>query len=176
MRIILTEVLELQEPEIEIRYTKLDDTIKSVIQLIQNQEIYILGERDGREHKIKARSIHYIETVKKRAFVCTGEGVYRSSLRLYQILAKLKDSDFVQISKTCVLNLSILGSIRSLKNSQLEATLENGKRLYVSRTYIQKIREAVEAKCVQAGKKKQERSRPGRKGAEVNKEQLETQQ
>jgi len=146
MKLILTEAPELQESEVEIRYAKLDDAIKSVIQHIQNQEIYIFGEKDGREHRIKAISIHYIETVEKRVLIYTENGMYHSSLRLYQLLDQLKDLDFVQISKTCVLNLNMLESIRSLKNSQLEAVLESGKKLYVSRTYIQKIREVLEAR------------------------------
>jgi len=146
MKLILKESSELQEPEIEIRYAKMDDAIKSVIQHIQNQEVYILGEKDGREHRIKAMAIHYIETVEKRVHITTENGVYRNSLRLYQILDQLKELDFVQISKTCVLNLNMLESIRSLNNSQLEAVLESGKKLYVSRTYIQKIREVLEAR------------------------------
>ena len=146
MKIMLKEAPELQEPEVEFRYAKMDDTLKSLIQHIQNQEIYIWGEKAGREHRIQAISIQYIETLKKQVFLYTESGVYHSSLRLYQVLDQVKDLDFVQISKTCVLNLNMLESIQTLKNSQLEVILENGKTLYVSRTYIQKIREALKAK------------------------------
>ena len=143
MKIILKEIPGLEEPEIEIRYAEKSDEVRAMIQRLQEQNIYILGEKEGREYRIRAVSIHYIETIKKGAFIYTESDVYRSPLRLYQILNQLQGLEFVQISKTCVLNLNMLESIQALKNSQMEAVLESGKKLYVSRTYLSAIRDIL---------------------------------
>ena len=51
-----------------------------------------------------------------------------------------EDSDLVRISRTCVMNTAHLTEIRQLKNSHLEAMLDNGERLIVSRKYLRDIK------------------------------------
>ncbi|HWQ74703.1 MAG TPA: LytTR family DNA-binding domain-containing protein, partial [Syntrophomonas sp.] len=48
----------------------------------------------------------------------------------------------VQVSKSCLINMNVLESIRTLFNSRLEATLINGEKVNVSRTYLAAIRDA----------------------------------
>jgi len=145
MKIFLKQVPGLQEPEIEIKYSEIDNEIDSLVRYIQNNDSYIYGEENGRKCKLRASTIYYIESVDKQTFIYTDKNVYHSSLRLYQLAGQLKRLDFVQISKSCILNLNMLEDIQTLKNSRLEATLLNGEKLHVSRTYIKKIKDALSA-------------------------------
>ena len=144
MKLFLKQTPQLQEPEVEIRYAKADESIDALIQYISTLGLHISGEENGKTYKLKAASVYYIESVDKQVFIYTDTRVYSSSLRLYQLLEQLQDLCFVQISKTCALNLDMLESIQTLKNSRLEATLINGERLHVSRTYVPKIKLALD--------------------------------
>lgn len=51
---------------------------------------------------------------------------------------------FVQISKSCILNINVLDFVRPLLNSRMEATLKNGERLNVSRKYLVNIKSKLQ--------------------------------
>ena len=52
----------------------------------------------------------------------------------------VKDTELVRISRTCFMNVSHLKQIVQIKNSHLEAVLDNGEKLIVSRKYLKDIK------------------------------------
>ena len=68
------------------------------------------------------------------------EDVFRLDASMQEIGKVTEDSDLVRISRTCIMNISHLTEIKQLKNSHLEATLDNGDRLIVSRKYLNDIK------------------------------------
>ena len=68
------------------------------------------------------------------------EDVFRLDASMQEIGKVTEDSDLVRISRTCIMNTSHLTEIRQLKNSRLEAMLDNGERLIVSRKYLRDIK------------------------------------
>lgn len=66
--------------------------------------------------------------------------MYHSQYRLYQLKDKLHEYGFVQISKSCLLNIDILESMRPLFNSRMEATLKNGEKLNINRNYLNEVK------------------------------------
>lgn len=79
----------------------------------------------------------------KKTFIYTRDQVFRSEKKLYHFVEELKEYDFVQVSKSCILNLDVLEYIKSLYNSRMEATLINGEKITISRTYLPIIKEAL---------------------------------
>lgn len=71
-------------------------------------------------------------------------GMYRSELRLYQLMEELGNAGFVQVSKACIINLQVLTGIRPLLNSRMEATLTNGEKINITRKYVASIREKLQ--------------------------------
>lgn len=49
----------------------------------------------------------------------------------------------MQISKSCVLNINALDSIRPLFNSRMEATLKNGEKVNINRNYLNGVKNAL---------------------------------
>ena len=56
---------------------------------------------------------------------------------------KLRAYGFVQISKSCILNINTLESIRPLFNSRMEATLKNGEKVNINRNYLNGVKNAL---------------------------------
>jgi DNA-binding LytR/AlgR family response regulator len=131
----------LTETEIELRYVELDETTQALIKHIEHFDRHISGMDNGRQYKIQIRDIYYVESVDKKTFIYTKNSVFRSELRLYQLHDTLKGFDFIQISKSCLVNSNVLESVRSISNSRLEAMLTNGEKVNVSRTYLAAIKE-----------------------------------
>jgi len=64
------------------------------------------------------------------------------------LFEQLREYAFVQVSKSCFINMDVLESIRTMLNSRLEATLINGEKINVSRTYLSGIKNAFAGKEV----------------------------
>ena len=100
--------------------------------------------KEKKEIWVAVADIYYIESVDKHSFVYCEDEVYETELRLYQLEEELLAAGFVRISKSCLVNIRVLQSIKPLLNSRLEATLINGEKLTVTRKYIHVIRTALE--------------------------------
>ncbi len=146
MKIIKKQIDGQTETEIEIRYDKLNAEVIKVIERIEQTEKFLDGTDSGRHYRIRISDIYYAESVDKNTFIYTEDAVFRSELRLYQLIGMLKADDFVQVSKFCIVNLNVLESIRTMFNSRLEVTLINGEKVNVSRTYLNHIKMAFASK------------------------------
>lgn len=144
MIVKLEENLTLKELEVLIRYASMNETVQKLETLIRSVDKTIKCSLDEHELWLPASDIYYIESVDKHTFVYSRKNVYRSEARLYQLLKELSEAGFVQVSKSCLINLNVLESIKPLMNSRLEATLSSGDRITVTRKYITDIRKKLE--------------------------------
>lgn len=140
---LFLEQREEKETEVTIKYCDMNSEVKKLVQKIESCNYTVFGDDNGRQYKIKIYDIYYIESVDKKAFIYTKNQVFRSEQKLYYFTETLKDYEFVQVSKSCLLNLDVLKYIKNLPNSRMEATLINEEKLTVSRTYLSTIKEAL---------------------------------
>lgn len=133
-----------KDVEILIRYAKMNKRTERLIALIQSVDTQIKCISDSSEYLINVSDIFYIESVDKRTYVYLEKKVYRTDFRLYQLAKDLAYLGFVQISKSCILNLNTLECIKPLINSRMEATLKNGETLHITRKYLNNIKQALQ--------------------------------
>lgn len=145
MMILKTEQdLTCNDIEVLIRYAKMNGRVEKLITLMQSVDTQLKCNSENSERLINTSDIFYIESVDKKTFVYLEENVYRTDLRLYQLVEYLEHLGFVQISKSCILNINTLESIKSLTNSRMEATLKNGEKLHITRKYLKDIKQALQ--------------------------------
>lgn len=142
VKLIMTHNPKLNETEIEIRYAILDSEVKELAHRIEQYDDFICGMDNGRKYRIPVCDIYYAESVDKKTFLYTRDQVFRSELRLYQLLDKLQKFNFIQVSKFCIVNITVIDSLKNMINSRLEATLINGEKIAVSRTFLSQIKMA----------------------------------
>ncbi|MBB2183730.1 LytTR family transcriptional regulator DNA-binding domain-containing protein [Lachnospiraceae bacterium MD1] len=142
MKLFLEQRKE-KEIEVIVRYHEMNSDVKRLVQKIESCNHTVVGSDNGRQYKISIYDIYYIESVDKKTFIYTRDQVFRSEKKLYHFVEELKEYDFVQVSKSCILNLDVLEYIKSLYNSRMEATLINGEKITISRTYLPIIKEAL---------------------------------
>lgn len=144
MIVKLEQDISRKDIEILIKYAYMNKDVERITMLLQSADTRIRCNLDDREKLVNASDIYYAESIDKKTFVYCEKDVYRTELRLYQLEDILKCSGFIKISKSCILNINILDSIKPLFNSRMEATLRNGERLYVTRKYLNNIKEALQ--------------------------------
>lgn len=143
MKIKAEQDLSCNEIEVIIKYPQKDIQVNRIIDFLQSFDMQIKCTDDHAERMINILDIYYIESVDKKTFVYLENGVYRTDFRLYQLKNKLQTYGFVQISKSCILNINTLNSIRPLFNSRMEATLKNGEKVTINRNYLNEIKRAL---------------------------------
>ncbi len=144
MIIKLEQDLSKKDVEIRIRYAQMSKDVERITTILQSVDTRIKCKLDDSDKFVNASDIYYFETVDKRTFVYCEQSVYRTESRIYQLADELAHLGFVQINKACILNINALDSVKPLLNSRMEATLKNGERLYITRKYLDNIKQALQ--------------------------------
>lgn len=143
MKIKEEQDLSFDEIEVIIKYPQKDKQIQRIVDFLHSLNMQITCYGDHEKRMIRITDIYYIESVDKKTFVYLENTVYRIDLRLYQLKDKLQAYGFVQISKSCILNINVLESIRPLFNSKMEATLKNGEKVNINRNYLSEVKSVL---------------------------------
>lgn len=143
MIVKLEQDLSCADMEVIIKYGKDKDDIQRIVKLLKSIDMRIKCDNNGTERMVNASDIYYIESVDKQTFVYLEKEVYRTDFRLYQLIEQLKKYGFVRISKSCVLNIHYMDSIKPIFNSRMEAILKNNERVYINRSYLGEVKKAL---------------------------------
>ncbi len=137
---IKTRQIEDKPLTIIIEYPILDTKTKKLIKKIEALDFMVSGNSKGKAFQVHISDIYYMESVERKTFFYTKDEVYMTDMKLYELEELLRETGIIRISKSCLMNADMLYSIKQLMNSQLEATLLNGEKLIVARTYLKNIK------------------------------------
>ena len=137
---IKTRQIEDKPLTIIIEYPVLDIKTQKLIKKIESLDFMVSGSCKGKVFQVHISDIYYAESVERKTFLYTKDEVYMTEKKLYELEEVLREAGIIRISKSCLMNVDMLYSIRQLMNSQLEATLLNGEKLIVARTYLKSIK------------------------------------
>ena len=131
------------DPEIIVKCKEVDGVIQDIISYIGIADKNMIGEIDGEMFFVPLNSIFYFESVDKTIYIYTDKQVYKSSAKLYILEEQLADTYFARVSKTTILNLKKLNSIKAAKNAKLEGLLVNDEKILISRQYVVEIKKRL---------------------------------
>lgn len=138
------QIITRQAPDkpltVTIEYPEYTESVRGLVKRIESFDISFSAFSDERRMHIVMSDVYYLENVDRKVFLYTKNDVYRLDSSLQELGKIIEDSDLVRISRTCIMNVSHLTEIKQLKNSHLEATLDNGEKLIVSRKYLRDIK------------------------------------
>ena len=143
MKITIEKDLACKETEIIIRCREIDAELRELISSMGTAGKTVAGEKDGETYFIPLTEVYYFETVEGRLFFYTKNEVYKCETKLYLIEESLKNSHFSKVSKSAIVNLQRLKSIKKVENSRLVGTMTNGEKIVISRFYVPDIREKL---------------------------------
>ncbi len=143
MKLIIDQSPEYGEVEITIKCGMLDERLQRLVEQIRTYSFSIAGRKDGRTYNLLPDGIYYFESVEGRTFAYTEKDVYECGASLSQMENNLAATHFVRVSKSCILNASVLESVRVLINGRMEARLSNGEKLIINRHYVQELKDRL---------------------------------
>lgn len=146
MKLIINQDSSQEENEIIINCNYMDERLQKLAEYIRQFTFCLTGYSEEGMSQIPIEKICYIESIDNRTFLYLEKEVYQSRESLSNLEMQLKNTPFIRISKSCLLNVSYLKSVKALMNHRMEATLKNGEKVMISRTYIKDLKEKMEGK------------------------------
>ncbi|MBD5486318.1 MAG: LytTR family transcriptional regulator [Lachnospiraceae bacterium] len=140
MKLTIHQDLDIPETEIIINCAHMDLRIQRLIALIRQHSFSITAYQEEKEFHLPLEQIYFIDSVDGKTFLYLEKEVYFCRNTLAVLEEKLVHTSFIRISKNCIINTNFLKSVRPMYNHRLEALLENGETLVVTRNYIEALK------------------------------------
>lgn len=134
------EFIREGEDEVVIRCREITPQVQRLLDALQTPAVRLIGVADGRQHVIDPNAILYIESVDGRTFAYTAGAVLQLEHTLAQMEALLDSVRFFRCSKSMILNIDRVRALRSLACNRIDATMQGGEHIIISRTYASEFR------------------------------------
>ena len=139
MHVIVTLVPQSEEERADIRVHEIRRETELAASLLEDHRNTLIGTLNGERCLLNPDDIYYFEAVDDRTFACTEKHTYELNKRLYELESQL-DAHFFRSSKSQLVNISRIASVRSEMNGRMTASLLNGEKLVVSRSYVKELK------------------------------------
>lgn len=143
MKITINIDEKIDETEIMINCNRLTVDIENIIATLRiiNQQMLVI--KDGEHYLLNVGDISYIEALERKTFVYTEDAIFESKLKLYEMEERLCNSGFFRVSKSCLVHLKYIKSIKNDIERKLRLTMKNGEQIMVSRQYADEIKKRL---------------------------------
>lgn len=136
MKVNIDISAEYKEPFAVIHTDKVTDEIQRMIDIFSNSETPITALQNEEDIVVlQPKHIYMVRVENGDTVIYGAKQKYRSRKRLYELADQL-GKQFMQISKTTLINLSYMDSIEPGFSGTLLLKLKNGNKDYVSRKYL----------------------------------------
>ena len=136
MKVNIDISAEYKEPFAVIHTNKVTDEIQRMIDIFSNSETPITALQNEEDIVVlQPKDIYMVRVENGDTVIYGAKQKYRSRRRLYELADQL-GKQFMQISKTTLINLSYMDSIEPGFSGTLLLKLKNGDKDYVSRKYL----------------------------------------
>ena len=140
MRVTEKLVNNLEEEGVILQYIRLTKDFEEIKEYVQHKGEALIGYTQTNERvSVRVEDILYFETVDGLVFAYTVDCVYEIKGRLYQVEEKVSRRTICRASKTMIVNVEHITSVRTALNGRLYARMENGEEILITRRYAREI-------------------------------------
>lgn len=129
--------------EVVINCPEASDKVDRIVSALRNLDEKLSGVKEGQTYLIDQGDVYYFESVDKRCFIYTAKDIFETALKLYEIEDRFTDMGFFRCSKSQIINIAKIESLCPDFGGRIEAKMENGEKLVVSRQYTKSLRERL---------------------------------
>lgn len=122
-------------PHAVIYTDRITPEIQRALDILQTKDTPVLAERNERTFLLTGQDIYMVRVTDGKTMLYTKAEEFSTRKRLYELLDQL-GGNFMQISKSCAVNLSYAESVEAGFGGSLLLKMKNGLSDYVSRKYL----------------------------------------
>lgn len=129
------------EPKIIVMTSSMTEDVQNIIKKLSEASPKIIsGSKDEKLEILDQTDLIHIYANSGKVLAVTDKGEYIIRLRLYELEERLKDSQFVRISNSEIINLNKVKSFDLSFTGTICVKLSNDAVTYVSRRYVSKVK------------------------------------
>ena len=131
------------EDEVIVKYRDMTPAVERVIHFLNGEQQKLAGWKDKTVRMVELSKILYIESVDGKTFAYTEDDVLRMEYSLNRLEQILSAVNFFRCSKSMIINIDQVESLRSLPSNRIDAAMCNGEHIIISRTYASDFRKRL---------------------------------
>ena len=143
MDIRIQKIDETGTEYVEIGCHKVDGRVQDIVRFVKNRQGSIDAIREDKHYQLPITDIYYIEAVDDKTFIYLKSDCFETRKRLYEFEELLSGREFGRISKSVIVNLMKVSSIKPALNGRFMCILKNGEKVIISRKYVSEIKEML---------------------------------
>lgn len=143
MEIKIFKITKEQPEQLEIRCHEITEQVREIVTFVKSRQGQLNGTIEGKQYEIPVMDIYYIEAVDNKVFLYSSKNVYETKQRIYELENALKEKYFLRVSKSLLLNLMKVKSIKPAVNGRFTAILQSGEEIMISRKYVPELKKAL---------------------------------
>lgn len=143
MEIRIFRIAKERPEQLEIHCHEITEQIREIVTFVKSRQGQLNGVIEGKQYEIPIMDIYYIEAVDSKVFLYSSKKVYETKQKIYELESALKEKYFLRVSKSVLLNLMKVNSIKPAVNGRFIAILQSGEEIVISRKYVPELKTAL---------------------------------
>ncbi|MGI1659388.1 MAG: LytTR family DNA-binding domain-containing protein [Desulfitobacterium sp.] len=143
MKVNVETIAQTEEEQVLIQCHEVTASITEIVDFLKSREISIEAFHGPQIFNISLKDIYYIEAVDNKVFAYLESKVYELKSKLYELESGYEESRFFRCSKSVIVNLMKVHSIKPALNGRFLAKLANGESVIISRQYVPQLKERL---------------------------------
>lgn len=137
---------KITDMEIVVTCNRLTPKVEKILTALRMMDCQMIGKKDNEIHILDIAQIIYIESVERKCFIYTADDVYESDFPLYELERQLAEYGFFRVSKSFLIHLPSIHSLKADINRRIRITMVNGEQIIASRQYAEGLKKRLGVK------------------------------
>jgi DNA-binding LytR/AlgR family response regulator len=143
LKVSVKQINADKEERAIIQCYEVTDDVLNIVSFIKSTGAALAGYVDEKVSQIPLQEIYFVEAVDNRVFAYTAKKVYELKCKLYEFEELYENRRFFRCSKSFVINLMKVDSVRPILNGRLSASMFNGEEVIISRQYVPELKKRL---------------------------------
>lgn len=143
MRIEILVDEEAADLKISVTCKQLTPDVEKILATLRMMNHQLTAKKNAEIYLLDIERIIYIESVDRKCFIYTERDIYESDFRLYELEQRLEEYGFFRVSKSFLIHLQSIQSLKADINRRIRITMSNGEQIIASRQYADALKKRL---------------------------------
>ncbi|MCI8484369.1 MAG: LytTR family transcriptional regulator [Lachnospiraceae bacterium] len=132
-----------EDLKISVTCKQLTSDVEKIVASLRMMNHQLTVRKDQEIYLLDLEQVIYIESVDRKCFVYTSDQVYESEFRLYELEQRLEEYGFFRVSRSFLIHLQKIQSLKGDINRRIRVTMSNGEQIIASRQYADELKKRL---------------------------------
>lgn len=134
---------EATDWQISVTCKQLSPDVEKILATLRMMNHQLIARKNDEIYLLDIADVIYIESVDRTCFIYTADEIYESDFRLYELEQQLEEYGFVRVSKSFLIHLQKIHSLKADINRKIRITMSNGEQIMASRQYADELKKRL---------------------------------